>query len=151
MAQTRTDRLLMTFGIVALIAAVGILALRNVTTGHAPTPALFSDALTFEEATQLAAREHKPVFVVVTATWCGPCQSYKRATLSKPEVESAIRARAVPVILDADNDQAAVKDLNIMSIPITILLRDGKEVSRLCGRKAPDELIAWLDKTAAAK
>jgi thiol:disulfide interchange protein len=148
MAPKFTDRLLLFLGIAALIAAAAIIILRSSSTGHAPTPPLFSEALTLEQATQRAERENKPIFIVVTATWCGPCQSYKRATLSKPEVEAAIRAKAIPVILDADTDQAAIEPLHIMSIPVTILLRDGKEVSRLCGRAAPDEVLTWLDKAS---
>lgn len=152
MASRTIDRFLMSFGVAAIFAAAGLMIWNSgVATGGgaAVTPALFSESLTLAQANQRAAAEGKPVFVVVSAEWCGPCKSYKKSTLSDARVDQAVRSKAIPVLLDADRDRADLEPLGVMSIPVTILLRDGKEVSRLSGRATGDEVIGWLERTSS--
>lgn len=61
--------------------------------------------------------------VVVSASWCGPCQRLKLLTL--PEVK-----KSVPVeIVDGDSD----KSYQVSSYPTTICFIDGKEQWRMSG------------------
>jgi len=59
---------------------------------------LFSE-LSYEQAHAKAAKEQKPLMVVVTAKWCGPCQVLKRDTL-KPMADDL--KSVVLVIVDLD-------------------------------------------------
>lgn len=44
----------------------------------------------FPSAKELALREGKPLFVMMTATWCGPCKMLERETLPHQVVRSAL-------------------------------------------------------------
>jgi thiol:disulfide interchange protein len=133
------------FGAMVVIG-VGLLVARTVMTGTpAPEPPMFQAGLSFHEAAAKAQRENKPLFVVFSATWCGPCQSYQRGALVDPGVEQWMGANAVAVHVDVDEDSAAAEALGVTSIPVTILMRGNAERARITGALSAGELRQWLE------
>ncbi len=45
----------------------------------------------FESARAKAAKTSKPLFVMMTAEWCGPCKAFEAGTLPHPDVRAALR------------------------------------------------------------
>ena len=133
--------------IVAL--GLGLMVVRTIRTGGpAPEPPMFSAGLSFHEAVGRATLERKPLFVVFSATWCGPCQSYQRDALVDPAVEQWVDANVVAVHVDVDTDAAVAEALSVGDIPTTVMMRGNVELGRLRGVESAEGLLAWLKATA---
>jgi len=71
-----------------------------------------------------------PVLVDFWAEWCGPC---RMAGPILEELSEAYKDKALIVKLNVDQNQINPGKYGIMSIPTTILFKEGKEVGRVVG------------------
>ncbi len=72
------------------------------------------------------------VLVDFWATWCGPC---KMAAPVLGEISEEHKDQIVIAKMDVDANQTTSSKYGIMSIPTTVLFKDGKEVGREVGFK----------------
>lgn len=115
------------------------------TIGEAAIPPVFVESpRTVVAAMEKAAPQHRMVVAFATASWCGPCQEFKRSTLSDPRVAEAIIQAGVPAYIDVDKDADGAGRLKVFSIPVMIALKDGKEVGRMEGNRSASDVISWL-------
>lgn len=73
-----------------------------------------------------------------SATWCGPCKTFK------PVVQEAIDEGHAIQMVDVDENQELAQQYQIMSIPTLIIEQDGKIVDSLLGATSKDDLIQRL-------
>ena len=64
-----------------------------------------------------------------TASWCGPCQTFK------PIIEELIKEGYPIEILDVDDNDELAKELAIRSVPTTIIFDGDTEQERFVGVK----------------
>jgi len=82
-----------------------------------------------------------PVLVDFWAPWCGPC---KMAEPVLEELSDSFAGKIDVVKVNVDENSASAEKYGIMSIPTTVLIRDGKEVGRqvgFAGKKAFEDLM----------
>lgn len=82
-----------------------------------------------------------PVLVDFWAPWCGPC---KLAEPVLEELSQAYKGKVEVTKLNVDENQGSASKYSVMSIPTTILFKEGKEVGRqigFAGKQAFEDLL----------
>ena len=99
---------------------------------HLPASGADASIVTASEATfgELVERSPVPVLLDLWAPWCGPCRMLT-PTLEQLAAELAGRVRIVKVNID-ENPRLAHR-FQAMSIPLLVVLKDGREVDRFVG------------------
>ncbi len=82
-------------------------------------------------------RSEKPVLIDFFATWCGPCR------LIAPVIEELAAERTDIKVgkLDVDAEGELALRFHVMSIPTLVIMKDGKEVSRMVGLRNKVQLL----------
>ena len=103
------------------------------------------------QLTARAKRVGRPLLVMVSATWCGPCKAFKAAAKQSPAIAGALK-RFVFADFDTDtsDDSARIAEsLRVESYPTFIAFaRGGEEAGRLVGYRDPASFAAWLNRMA---
>ncbi len=74
------------------------------------------------KALEQARREGKPLFMVLTATWCQWCHAYERESLHSPEVAALLNKNYVPVWVDVDRRPDVAARYPGRGLPRTVIL-----------------------------
>lgn len=83
--------------------------------------------------------------VVVTATWCGPCKSYKADVLEDTHAKTQIESRGYKLeILDADKNSEFCIAKGIRGVPATLVMVDGKVEATLMGKQTLESILKEL-------
>jgi thioredoxin-like negative regulator of GroEL len=101
--------------------------------------------MTLPEAVEAASGSDRVVLAVATASWCGPCQQYKRNGLADPAVAGWVAEHALPIMIDVERDRADASALAPHAVPMTYVLREGKVIASLEGPASGERLLAWLE------
>lgn len=136
---------------IALVLTVAIFLAVRIGGSTAETPEVFGDTatVTLASAIERSRNEGKPVFAVVTADWCPPCQTYKRTTLADESVQRMLNERSIPFYIDADNQRddlqtLASLGLEVRGIPTTVIIADGRIVAHPSGVQSKGDIESLL-------
>ena len=82
----------------------------------------------------------KTVLIDFYADWCGPCKAYS------PIVEAvANENQDIKVVkINVDNAQEIAYKYQVMSIPTTVIIKNGQEVNRAVGMMSKSDLIEMV-------
>ena len=136
----------------AFAAALGIyLYQRDINAGSVGNGPVFETSR--EMALMKAKRENKPVVLIYSASWCGPCQSMKKKVYPSSTV-APFHNQFVWAYLDVDvpaNKQAG-QEAGVQGIPhIQVLSADGsRELHKQVGSADPETFAGGLASALAA-
>lgn len=94
------------------------------------------------ESTDFDAKTSQGVVLLdFFAEWCGPCR------IVAPVLEKISNARPEVKIfkIDVDKEQELTSRFRITNMPTLVLLRDGKETSRLLGAHPEASIMNMID------
>tara|TARA_R110002073_G_scaffold1715_1_gene12184 strand:+ start:63523 stop:63972 length:450 start_codon:yes stop_codon:yes gene_type:complete len=114
----------------------------NLIKGPAPTPDVFSNSYTMEQASQISQETGKPMFVLATLNSCPPCQKLKRTTMMDPEVIAWINDNMIPVYLEYSANPDELSNLPVRSFPTTLLVKDNTVLSSVQGAVRSADLMS---------
>ena len=105
----------------------------------------------FAKAQAKAKREGKLLLVDFNATWCGPCQMYRRYVFPTAEFKKATKD-VVLVSIDVDKQPALAAKYGVSGIPdLRILSASGKALDGMVGYGGAEPLLGKLAKAKSAK
>lgn len=89
---------------------------------------------------QEVVRSDKPVLLDFFAGWCGPCR------MVAPIVEEIATERADVKVgkIDVDAQQELAAAFGVMSIPMLVVVKDGKVVNQALGARPKGQILAML-------
>jgi len=132
--------------ILLALAAVTSLALASDFPKGSPE---FKDSSTY--ALSAAKKSGKPVVMVFSAAWCGPCQTMKKEVYPSAAVK-AFHDKFIWAYLDIDDErnERVSKKFGVSSIPhIEFLDAQGKEIDKQIGSNSPEDFAKTLESVLA--
>ncbi len=89
---------------------------------------------------QEVMNSEKPVLLDFWAPWCGPCR------MVVPLVEEIAKERSdIKVVkINVDEEQELAMQFGVMSIPMLVVMKDGKIVNKSVGAKPKAQILAML-------
>lgn len=108
---------------------------------------------TWQEAIQKAKDEHKPIFLDIYATWCGPCKRLKKNTFSNKDVGVYFNQHFINVTYDGEQSEGMnlMKEYGLNSFPSLLFIDfNGQIIVQTTGYHNSEELIA-IGKEVAEK
>jgi thioredoxin 1 len=86
-------------------------------------------------------RSDKPVLIDFWASWCGPCRMLS-PVISEIAEETAGEVKVCKVNVDDEAELASI--FNVSSIPMLVVVKDGKVVNASVGVRPKDQILAML-------
>ncbi len=99
---------------------------------------------TWEEALQLAEKEGKPIFLDISASWCGPCKKLKATTFPDEEVGEFYNANFINVMVDGEKGEGIelARKFEIKGYPSLIFFdSNGEFIAQTTGYRNPEQFI----------
>ena len=111
----------------------------------APSAVPSAAPITVTDATfaALVERSGVPVLVDLWAPWCGPCRMLAPAL---EQVAKQFAGRATIAKLNVDENQQIAARFKANSIPLMVILKNGREVDRLVGLAPAEEIARRLER-----
>ncbi len=99
---------------------------------------------TWEEALQRAKKEGKPIFLDISASWCGPCKMLKARTFPNGEVGKFYNENFINVAVDGEKGEGIelAQKYKIRGYPSLIFIdSNGKLIAQTAGFRNPKQFI----------
>lgn len=98
----------------------------------------------WEDALLKAATEGKPVFLDISASWCGPCKMLKTNTFTNKQVGEYFNTNFINVAVDGEKGEGVdlAGKYHISGYPTMLFLdSEGEVISRIMGYRDPEGLL----------
>lgn len=98
----------------------------------------------WNEALQRAKNQGKPIFLDISASWCGPCKMLKAKTFPNQEVGEFYNANFINVAVDGEKGEGVelARKYKIRGYPSLLFINpDGEIVAQTAGYRNPQQFI----------
>ncbi len=99
---------------------------------------------TWEEALKTAEEEGKPIFLNISASWCGPCNALKAKTFPDGEVGEFYNANFINVMVDGEKGEGIelARKYEISGYPSLIFVdSNGEFIAQTAGYRNPEQFV----------
>jgi len=107
----------------------------------------------FKEVVATAQAGKKPILVVFSATWCGPCQGMKKKVFAAEEFPKISQGLLLLYIEGTqDKGKKYMKDFSVEAIPdIRLLSMNGEFIDKYQQEPVPQKFSAWLHEAVSGE
>ena len=98
--------------------------------------------ITQENYENLVLKSHLPVIVEFGAVWCAPC---KRLEPELEKLNDVWKDKFILAHINVDQDPDIAMQYSVMSVPTTVLVKNGNEVERFIGFKPLGKIIELFE------
>ncbi len=110
------------------------------------------ESVSFDQACKRAGEQKKLVFIDFYTDWCAPCKVMDTTTFVDAAVVAALKARTVPIKVDADADPGLTRRFNVDGYPTMLLVKpDGTELGRILGFRSAADFLDALEGALTGK
>lgn len=131
----------------AVVAAVGLATASAADDGLPPG----YSRLGLDEAMAEAQREGRLLVVGATAAWSEPCKRMDESTWRDERVAQWVKANAVAIKVDVDQDRDTAARLRVGAVPTTLVFRQGELFDRVTGYRDASSMLEWLERAEAGR
>jgi thioredoxin 1 len=106
------------------------------------------------EVLKKAKAEHKPIFLDIYASWCGPCKMLKKETFTDRAVGEYFNAHFVNTSFDAEKGDGVTlaSKFQVSGYPALFVLdENGKVIKFSLGYISPEELLQFGKRAIRSK
>ncbi len=99
------------------------------------------------EAQKLSKKTGKPIYINISAAWCGYCKKMKKSVHSKNKVASEINDNYIAIAIDGEKGEgiALVKKHKIKGYPTQLILdAEGNILKRNNGYMSESKLLEYI-------
>lgn len=100
----------------------------------------------WKEVLAKAKAEHKPIFLDIYASWCGPCKMLKRQTFPDKEAGDFFNPRFINTSFDGEVGDGVMlaRKFQITGYPALFILdENGNALSTTMGYQSADDLVRF--------
>ncbi len=103
-----------------------------------------ADTFTFDDANfeAEALKSTQPVLVDFWAEWCAPCRALGPTI---DQIATELKGKAKVGKLDVDGNQKTAMSFNVQSIPMCVLIKDGKVLNKWMGMRPKAEYVKAIE------
>jgi len=130
----------------ALNVVSGIIAVGLAATARAAETSAVQWRYDFNAAASEAQLQKKPLFILASTEWCGPCKTMQRTTFVDPAVVDILNKKCIPLHVDGDKNKERMNQWRVAAYPTVMIVATAgtlreQVVERFEGRTdAPDML-----------
>ena len=144
---------------VILTIATGIIMMLSVaaqnqsTKQNVETDRIQFTAASWHEILTTAKKENKPIFLDISASWCGYCKRMKANVFTEPEVAKLYNSTFINVSVDGEKGDGIelAKKYGVKGYPTFVFINpNGELIMKASGYRAPEQFVE-LGKTAINK
>ena len=97
--------------------------------------------ITHSNFDQEVVASDRPVLLDFWAPWCGPCR------MVLPVIEEIARERSNIKVgkVNVDEEPELAREFGVMSIPMLVVMKDGRIVKQSLGAKPKAQILAMLE------
>lgn len=97
--------------------------------------------ITKDNFEQEVLHSDKPVLIDFWANWCGPCRMLS-PVISEIAEENKDKVKVCKVNVDNESELASI--FRVMSIPMLVVIKDGKVVNSAVGVRPKEQILRML-------
>ena len=97
--------------------------------------------ITKDNFEQEVLHSDKPVLIDFWANWCGPCRMLS-PVISEIAEENKDKVKVCKVNVDNESELASM--FRVMSIPMLVVIKDGKVVNSAVGVRPKEQILGML-------